>query len=221
MPGGLDVLALDRLEDPLVLVPAGDTAGVDQHREHHLGLVAERRHRGLEVLVLRGPLDQLVEVAVVAGGEHDVVLGGRLAPVLDALAHRHQIVVGAVASGHLGGVRLEHRAQLEQLAGAVGLEPADVGAAAGHDLDQPGALERTQCLANRVAGDAELLGEPVLEQPLAGRQVAGHDHLPDLVGHDFTKRAMRTANGHDNRIRTRFRSRRASREGGRDGTHAV
>ena len=71
-----------------------------------------------------------------------------------------------------------------------GLEPADVGAAAGHDLDQPGALERTQRLANRIAGDAELLGEPILEQPLAGRQIAGDDHLPDLVGDDLAQGAV-------------------------------
>ena len=113
--------------------------------------------------------------------------------MLDALAHRHQVVVGAVPRGDLGGVRLKHGAQLEQLAGAVGIEPADVGAAARYDLDQPGPLECTQRLANGIAGDAELLGESVLEQPLAGREVAGDDHLPDLVGDDFTKRAVCTA----------------------------
>jgi hypothetical protein len=45
-------------------------------------------------------------------------------------------------------------------------------------------------LADWIARDAELLGEAILEQPLAGPQIAAADHLPDLVRDDLTQGAV-------------------------------
>ena len=52
--------------------------------------------------------------------------------------------------------------------GDIGAAPRDVG-------DQPGRLELAQRLAHRPLAGAELLGDPELDQPLAGIVVAAED----------------------------------------------
>ena len=75
--------------------------------------------------------------------------------------------------GELGGERLQHAAQFEQLDRPLRIERGDVRTAPRPNLDEAGVLERPDRLAHRVARHAELLGETVLEQPLTGLELAG------------------------------------------------
>ena len=181
----------------------GDAAHVDEHREHELGLVSQRGHRRFEVLVLRGPLDEHVELAVAGGRTDHVIVGGGVAAGVDARPHGGEIVVGTVARGELGGVGLEHLPQLEQLARTRRLEPGHVGAPARDHLDQARGLEGPQRLSHRIARDAELFREAVLEEPLTGRQHARDDHVANLVGGHLAQGSVCAANRHAPRLRSR------------------
>ena len=188
--GGVGVAGFDRREDLDVLLPADQAAAVDEHREHQLGLRPQRLDGGPEVAVVGGALDRQVELTVGVGGVDDVVGRRRLASGLEPVADLLELIGGAPLGGELGGERLEHAAQLEQLDGPLRIERGDVRTAARPDLDEPGVLERPDRFAHRVARHAELFGETVLEQPLAGLELTGADHLPDLVGDDLTQRAV-------------------------------
>ena len=84
----------------------------------------------------------------------------------------------------------------EQLVGLLGFERRDVGAAARADLDETRALEGADGLAHRVARHAELLGQAVLDQPLAGSEVTPEHHGADLIGDHLSQRPMRLTDQH-------------------------
>ena len=187
---GVGVAGLDRRQDVDVLVPADEAATIDQQGEDELGLGAQRFDGRPEVAVAGGPLDRQVELTVGVGGVDRVVGGGGIAPGFEPAPHLVELLRCPPARCELGGERLEHAAQLEQLDGAVDVERGDVGAAARRDLDETGVLEHPDRLTNGVARDAELLGETVLEQALTRLQLAAADHLADLVGDDLAQRAV-------------------------------
>ncbi len=127
---------------------------------------------------------------------------GRGPPDVDAALERDQVGVGAEDRGPLGGVGLDHTSQLEELHDLIGLDLGDVGAAAWQHLDEAGALEGTDRFTHRVARHAELQGETVLVEALAGLELAAHDHAVDLVGDDLTQGPMALAEAHEYRIPT-------------------
>ena len=79
---------------------------------------------------------------------------------------------------------LEHLAQLADLAqlGRIVLE--DEGSALRPDLDQPLGLQPQECLADRRAADAELLGKRLLGKLLAEPELVGDDQVADLLDDD-------------------------------------
>ena len=186
--------------DRLVLVPTQQPARIGEHREHELGLVPQRRHHGVEVRVAGRALDDHVELAVALGGGDEVTRRGSGAPDVDAALECDQIGVGAEDRGSLGGVSLDHAPQLEELHDLVGFDLRDVGATPWQHLDEAGALEGADRFTHRVARHAELQGETILVQALAGLELAAHDHAVDLVGDDLTQGAMGLAETHGYRI---------------------
>ena len=79
--------------------------------------------------------------------------------------------------------RLEQRAHLEPAQHVVEPRARGAEAAVGHELGEALAGQAAQRLADRGAGDAELLGELDLPEPRAGRDLALDEHRADaLVG---------------------------------------
>ena len=160
-------------------------------REHQLGLGPQRLDGRPEVAVAGGALDRQVELAVGVSGVDDVV-GRRRRRVRPSNQRRISASCSAVrrwAASWAANASSTLRSSSSSTARS-GIERGDVRTAARLHLDEPGVLERPDRLAHRVARHAELFGETILEQPLARLQLAGADHLADLVGDDLAQRAV-------------------------------
>ena len=75
-----------------------------------------------------------------------------------------------------------------QLLQVLAREPADERAAVVGDLDEPGALERDERVADRRLRDAEPLGEVALHERRSLRQPAGDDQLAQRLGRALLRR---------------------------------
>ena len=97
--------------------------------------------------------------------------------------------VAVALDGDPQRARLEHRAQLADLAqlGRVVLE--DEGSALRPDLDQPLGLQPQERLAHRRAADAELLGKRLLGKLFAKSELVGDDQVADLLDHKRPQRS--------------------------------
>ena len=139
-----------------------------------------------------------------SGVAHDLDHVGE--PLLDVLA--------AVAGGEAGGERLDRPAQFAQLAALVvalraegppfddvGVEQvpvadrADPGADVGPGADQALGLQDAQRLADDGAGDLEALADLLGHQRAVGAQVAGDDHLAELLDELAVQPAAAAAGG--------------------------
>src|SRR5690606_32276273 len=194
--GGLGVAGRDGVADALVLVPAVGAPLLEQQREHHLGAVAERPDDLVEVAVAGDPLDLDVEAPVALGGADLVAALGGGDPLGDPPADGLEVGLGGPIGGQGRGVALDDAPQVEELAHVLQVEPGDVRAAAGHDLDEAGRLQQADRLAHGVAGHPELLGQAVLDEPLTGLQLAAHDHPVQLGSDRLTQRAVLGTDGH-------------------------
>ena len=85
---------------------------------------------------------------------------------------------------------LEQRAYLDRLARLLLRHRRNRRAAACGDLDQALRGQRADRLAHGIAGHAEFVGEPSLDQPLAGFQSAGQDRLAQLGDDLVVQRRM-------------------------------
>ena len=113
-----------------------------------------------------------------------------------------EVGLGGPIGGQGRGVALDDAPQVEELAHVLQVEPGDVRAAAGHDLDEAGRLQQADRLAHGVAGHPELLGQAVLDEPLTGLQLAAHDHPVQLGSDRLTQRAVLGTDGHGWGLRT-------------------
>ena len=129
-----------------------------------------------------------------------VALGGGVGHDLGHVGEALLDLLAAVAGGEPGGERLDRPAQFEQLAALVvalraegaplddvGVEQvpvadrADPGADVGPGADQALGLQHAQGLAHDGAGDLEALADLLGDQRAVGAQVAGDDHLAELL----------------------------------------
>ena len=131
----------------------------------------------------------------VAGGAHDRGVerrrwpatgrarrrGGGGAHGLQQLGQPQQLVLGDPLGGEPRRERLERRAHRERLEQLLGRERAHRAAAERLVDDAAELLEVAQRLAHRRLRDAELLRDPRLDQPRAGRVLAREDALQDHV----------------------------------------
>ncbi len=78
--------------------------------------------------------------------------------------------------------RLDRDAQVVDVDDVLLGELHHEGAAPRFVVDQPFGGEQQQRVPDRPAADAELLGQPRLDEPVAAGHPAGGDQLPDGVG---------------------------------------
>ena len=175
-------------------VTAGDRAAGDlEGGGHDAGEVLQH--------AVAGELDeQRVELGVGAGEGERVTLRHGVAHDLDHVGEPLLDVLAAVAGGEAGGERLDRPAQLAQLAALVvalrpegppfddvGVEQVPVADRADPRADvRPGAdqalgLQDAQRLADDGAGDLEALADLLGHERAVGAQVAGDDHLAELL----------------------------------------
>jgi hypothetical protein len=185
---GVGVAGGEGGEDRLVLV--GDVG-------QGPGLLRGRRAEG------RGDVAQVVddvdELAVAGGRQHPgveplVVAHEQGGVAVDGGgAHRGQLLVQAgqqgvvdPAGGPSHGRDLEQQPQVEHLGDVDVVAVEHPEAAVAGDLDHARLGQPQQALADRGAGDLQLVGQLVDRVQLAGPQLAGADRLPhrvdDLVG---------------------------------------
>ena len=116
-------------------------------------------------------LPAAVEVGV------DVLRPGEPVEVGEQVAHPLELGRPDGRRAEPRGEPLEPEPRGVQLLQVLAREPADERAAVVGDLDEPGALERDERVADRRLRDAEPLGEVALHERRALRQPAGDDQL--------------------------------------------
>ena len=151
----------------------------DRDERPRVGL--EERPLALERRVARAAGDRAVQggvgqrlrvrVAGPGGGEHRRV----------AVVELVQLRVGHRRARQLGGERLQRRAHRERLDELVGAERAHAAAPVRLVAHAADVLEVAQRLAHGRLRDAQLLGDPRLDEPRAGGVLARHDALQHHV----------------------------------------
>ncbi len=168
----------------VVAVPAVEIVvrqRVAQQQEHH-DLRAQALPGAVEPAVMGGAEQRVVEVDVELGDllPGDVCARSRLKKQENCV-ERREVGRRRALAGLLDRKALEGRAQAVDLLDVVGRDRRDRRAAMGLVDDQALLLELEQRLADRSAADVELAGEIVLDQPRAGRELAGQDGFADRV----------------------------------------
>jgi hypothetical protein len=175
--GGGAVAGRDRRDDPAVL---GERLLGAARSEH--GAELEADHLGVQAgadVARDGVAGDLEDAPVhdgVALGHREQLAAGPQG--LHLVHERHQLarlVLGTPQCGVAGRERLERGACLEDLDRLVDGEAADARAAVALAHDEALVAEAQDRLAHGAAADAEPLRELLLDQPLAGRQLACHD----------------------------------------------
>src|SRR5215211_1770263 len=184
--GARRVPLLQGLRDPLVvmerdLLVLGRVVVVRAVRERHPG---DGVHEGGEGGAPGGARDDAVEGQVLLDQRDDVgLVEQRLEPGA-ALAQQLDVVVGHEPRRPPRRVALGHRPGLVQVADLGGPVRPDDRAALRSGLHEALGLEDQQGLPDRRAADAELGGEALLTQWLAGIEPALDDRLADQLGRD-------------------------------------
>ena len=86
---------------------------------------------------------------------------------------------GGPLGRELAGHRLQPGAELVHVGDVIDAEASDPGPAVRLDAHDPFRLQHAEGLSHRRARHRELLGDPLLHQPLARPVVALHDPAPD------------------------------------------
>jgi hypothetical protein len=190
-----DVLAHHELGALAVaLLERGHELQVGVERRRRLGrrvpdvrLVDERQrddlaHHAAEPLAPRSVEDHLVEEVVLGDERLEVVASEQQREPVAAGAKLVELLRGDAARSPPRRMPLEQRPELVHLLELGGVVGAHRRAAVRRRLEQALGLEHEQCLADRRAADAELLGELLLLETLPRGDATVDDRLPDEVG---------------------------------------
>src|SRR3954471_4906833 len=188
--GELLVAFDDRGENLRMLVPVLLRAARCVRGEYEARALTQDAHDVAEDTVAAGLAELVVELAV---QPHQVVDVLRLRGAVALLEHLAQLLDDrrvAVARGEPRVQALERGPDLDEVARHFRRNVGNGGAAARLHFDQSLGGERTQCLADRDAGDAELLGQAVLDQTVTGLAPAGENRAAQLLRHPLSERRM-------------------------------
>jgi len=165
----------DRRDEPAVLGPGMGRPPGRAAQEHPLDVVVHRGGHRLQPPVAADVEDPAVQSAVqLRQGGEVASLGCDPGPV-EQFGEGRDVVRCRPLGGEPGRQRLQSAADREQVRDQAGVLIGDDRAAAGGDGHEPLGGDDPQRLADRVAGDAEVGGQPVLGQALTDRVPAGDD----------------------------------------------
>jgi len=173
------------------------------------GAIAQHVHQVGQDPIMSGPRQGGVKFPVQRGDLAEAPgldrVGAAPQDVLDLGQDRR--VPPARGEACVGG--FQGRPHLQQLVGFVGRQDGDHRAATRRHLDQALRGEGADRLADRVAGNSELVGQAVFDQSLAWAEAAGKDGGADRLGHLVAQRGVGVAE------RAAGDLRRGGRHGGR------
>ncbi len=190
---GLSVAGGDGVHDADVLFPGVRSALRGAEAEDPVHVVVHGCRQRRQPAVAADLDDGEVQGAVQLGDQIEVLgLGGR-ARVLQQLPQPRDVLFGRPLGSQPGGERLKPLPYCEQVPDRCLVKGRHDGTASGQDLHEPFGLDNPQRLADRVARHTEVVGQPVLGQPLALGVVTVDDPPTELGQYLVPEREVVTA----------------------------